>query len=176
MTKTTHVFLLLATVAMIGCGEPATQPVAQSSNFDSSKFLLNAEPEGGLEIIAARESAKDTDDVVVIGRIGGSLNPWVDGRAVFSLVDCSLLACSDEKEDGEECSCKTPWDYCCETPKLPGAMALVKFVDDDGSVIKHDAREVFDVKELETIVVQGKAQRDEAGNLTVLATGMYVRK
>jgi len=32
------------------------------------------------------------------------------------------------------------------------------------------------VKELQTVVVQGIAKRDEAGNLTVQATGLYVRK
>jgi hypothetical protein len=30
-------------------------------------------------------------------------------------------------------------------------------------------------KELSTVVVKGKAKRDDAGNLTVLASGVYVR-
>ena len=42
--------------------------------------------------------------------------------------------------------------------------------------MKEDARKLLDVKELSTVVVQGKAQRDDAGNLTVLATGVYVKK
>ncbi len=100
---------------------------------------------------------------MMVGRIGGSLNPWVDDRGAFSIVDPSLLACSDEKEEGEPCSCKTPWDYCCETDKLPDAMALVKFVESDGSVVNHDARKVFNLVELQTVVVKGKAQRDDAG-------------
>jgi hypothetical protein len=29
---------------------------------------------------------------------------------------------------------------------------------------------------LSTVVVKGKAKRDEAGNLTVLATGVFVKK
>ena len=160
---------------MAGCSNQVSESV-QSDNFDGSAFLLGAEPEGGQEVIAVRKSAQDADDVVIIGRIGGSLTPWVDGRAAFQIVDSSLLACSDEKEDGEPCSCPTPWDYCCETDKLPNAMALVQFVDADGSVVKHDARKVFELKELQTVVVQGKAKRDDAGNLTVLAEGMFVRK
>ena len=38
-----------------------------------------------------------------------------------------------------------------------------------------DARELLNVKELTTVVVTGKAQRDDAGNLTILATGVYVK-
>ena len=32
------------------------------------------------------------------------------------------------------------------------------------------------VQELSTIVVKGKAQRDDAGNLTVLASGIFVKQ
>lgn len=55
-------------------------------------------------------------------------------------------------------------------------MALVKVVDEGGSLVKADARGLLNVEELSTVVVQGKAQRDDAGNLTVLAGGVYVRK
>lgn len=166
-------FALLASVFMLtGCSAP-TEVVT----YDGSKFILSAAPEGGKHVTEARDTVKDAEDVVIIGRIGGSLDPWVNGRAAFSIVDPALLACSDEKEEGEPCSCKTPWDYCCETDKLGNAMALVTFVEPDGTVVKHGARDVFkDLKELETVVIQGKAKRDDAGNLTVLASGMFVQR
>ena len=69
-----------------------------------------------------------------------------------------------------------PWDYCCETDRLPEATALVKVIDESGELVAVDTRELLGVKELQTVIVQGKAQRDEAGNLTILATGMYVRR
>ena len=169
---TSIVLIAFASLVIAGCAEKATEEV---STYDGSKFMLSAEPEGGQNVIAVRETSKDGDDVVMVGRIGGSLNPWVDDRGAFSIVDPSLLACSDEKEEGEPCSCKTPWDYCCETDKLPDAMALVKFVESDGSVVNHDARKVFNLVELQTVVVKGKAKRDDAGNLTILADGMFVR-
>ncbi len=162
-------------LTFVGCSQQDSGTDVAVSNYDASKFVLATEPEGGQDVIAARETTKDQDDVIVIGRIGGGLSPWVDGRAAFQIVDSSLLACSDEKEDGETCSCKTPWDYCCETDKLPGAMALVQFVEADGSIVMADAREVFVLKELQTVVVKGKAKRDDAGNLTILASGMFVR-
>ncbi len=168
---------LCVTLLLTGCSDSDSDSAnVESPTYDASKFVLAAEPDGGQDVMAARESAKDQDDVVVIGRIGGGLNPWVEGRAAFQIVDASLIACSDEKEDGEPCSCKTPWDYCCETDKLPGAMALVQFVETDGSVVKADARQAFDLEELQTVVVKGKAKRDDAGNLTVLASGMFVRR
>jgi len=42
--------------------------------------------------------------------------------------------------------------------------------------VKADARGLLNVKEMSTVVVKGKAQRDEAGNLTILASGVYVKK
>jgi hypothetical protein len=167
------VYGLLTIVWVVGCSEPAVE--VRKSNYDGAKFVLPSEPTGGQNVIEARESSSDGEYIVIIGRIGGGLNPWVDDRAAFTIVDPTLLACSDAKEDGETCSCKTPWDYCCETDKLAGATALVKFVESDGSVVGHDARAVFGLTELQTVVIQGTADRDDAGNLTVLATGMFVK-
>ena len=42
--------------------------------------------------------------------------------------------------------------------------------------MKADAKELLNVKELTTVVIKGKAQRDEAGNLTILATGVFVKR
>jgi len=169
--------LVLIVGIMIGCGKTQTDTTSKVDNtINGSSFLLASEPEGGLGVKAARESVLDNDKVVVVGRIGGGLNPWVDERAAFQIVDPSLLACSDDKEEGESCSCKTPWDYCCETDKLPTAMALVQFSDDSGSVIKQDARSLFNLAELQTVVVRGIAKRDDAGNLTIIADGLYVKK
>ena len=41
--------------------------------------------------------------------------------------------------------------------------------------MKADARELLRVKELSTVVVKGTAQRDEAENLIILATGIFVK-
>jgi hypothetical protein len=113
----------------------------------------------------------DGDDIVVTGRIGGAVDPWVEGRAAFSIVDQTLVPCSERSGD----SCKTPWDYCCDTDRLPQSLATIKFVDDQGKTISTDARKLLGIKELQTVVVKGKAKRDEAGNLTVLATGLFAK-
>jgi hypothetical protein len=48
------------------------------------------------------------------------------------------------------------------------------FVDETGAVIKKDARELLGVKELDTVVVQGKARRDKVGNVVILASKLHV--
>jgi len=164
---------------LVGCSQQTEAPTAEgqsnsesAASVDGSAFLLDAEPEGAGDVIAVREQAGDGDEIVIVGRIGGSANPWIDGRAAFSIVDGSLKACSDIEGD----NCPKPWDYCCETSRLPDATALVKVVDDNGELVEADAKELLNVKELSTVVVQGKAQRDEAGNLTVLASGVFVKQ
>ena len=51
---------------------------------------------------------------------------------------------------------------------------LVMFVDETGTIVRKDAREMLGVKELDTVVVQGKARRDKAGNVVILASKLYV--
>jgi hypothetical protein len=170
--------LLLGLSALAGCSrdtasqsesdQPVTETVAATAAAD---LLLVSEPAGAGGVIAVRQQASDGDDVVVVGRIGGSENPWIEGRAAFSIVDNSLKACSDIEGDG----CPVPWDYCCETSRLADASALVKVVDADGNLIAEDAKQLLGVRELSTVVAKGKAQRDEAGNLTVLASAIYVK-
>jgi hypothetical protein len=173
--KTVVLALCLFSFAFfVGCAVQSTsQPAAPqaAASAEGEKFLLAEEPAGAADVRDAREKAQDNEDVVVVGRIGGSENPWVAGRAAFSIVDRSLLACSDREGD----NCPYPWDYCCETDKLPTSTAMVKVVDDNGTLVAADARELLGVKELQTVVVRGKAQLDEAGNLTVLASGLYIK-
>ncbi|WP_166819719.1 hypothetical protein [Thalassoroseus pseudoceratinae] len=158
-------------LAIAGCSQETVEPT-ETASVDGSKFQLSSEPNGALNVIQAREDAEDGKDVVLMGRIGGGANPWIDGLAAFTIVDDSLRACSDIPGD----SCKKPWDYCCETPKLPTSTALVKVVDEDGELVKADASELLGVKELSSVVVQGTAERDDDGNLTVLASGIFVKK
>lgn len=173
---TTPIVILAGLLLVAGCTQESAPTTSATSatkapTIDGSKFLLNEEPADVATVIEAREASEDGEDVVLVGRIGGSVNPWVEGLAAFSIVDPTLKACSDIPGD----ECKKPWDYCCETHKLPESTAFVKFVDNDGRPLKADARELLSLKELQTVVVRGKAQRDEAGNLTVLADGLFVR-
>ncbi|MFI4874523.1 MAG: hypothetical protein ACIALR_04270 [Blastopirellula sp. JB062] len=164
----------LISLLTLGC---AAEPSAQTANTATgpsaagAEYVLSSEPAGAIGVAEARESAEDAKDVVVVGRIGGSANPWIEELAAFSLVDTTLKACSDIPGD----ACEKPWDYCCATDQLPTSTALVKVIDAQGEVVKQDARQLLGVKELSTVVVQGKANRDEDGNLTILASNIFVK-
>ena len=168
---------LIAT--LLGCSVETSSTTPSSAEqsaklaaVDGSKYLLDSEPEGADNVSKVRTAAADDDDVLIVGRIGGSSTPWIEDRAAFTIVDESLKACNDTIGD----RCPTPWDYCCETTKLPTSTAFVKFIDDTGSVVKADAKSMLGIQELSTLVIKGKAKRDEAGNLTILATAVYVKQ
>lgn len=174
---------LVAGLGLAGCGNSTPAPSAPSGTNAKSNStpaaltstkahqVLASEPAGAKGVIDVRKGAKDGDDVVVVGRIGGDVKAFVEGRASFSIVDSSLKPCNEKGDDG----CKTPWDYCCDTDALPKSMATVKFTNAEGQTVGTDARQLLGVKELQTVVVKGKAKRDDAGNLTIIAEGLFVK-
>lgn len=173
--KTLSSLIILTFAAMTaGCDQSATAPSSQTTSTTSAaptasaEMLLNKQPENARPVAEVRESAKDGADVTILGRIGGAENPWVEGRAAFTIVDPKLSPCAADE------GCPTPWDYCCSTDQLADNQAMIKFVDAAGDTVEQDARKLLGVKELQTVVVKGKAKRDEAGNLTVLANSVFV--
>ena len=153
-----------------GCG---SSPVVQESDTKvgsgDSQYLADVEPEGALPVGEARKSVMDAQAVTLVGVIGGSSEPFVDGLAAFTIVDAKVPCCSADE------GCPTPWDYCCTQDQVKGNIATVKIVDDAGKPVADDARKMLNVKELSTVVVQGTARRDDQGNLTVAASKVFVR-
>lgn len=162
-------------IVIVGCG--GSNSAQTNSNEDKQsgpsaegeKYLLESEPPDAKGVIETLGAAKNEEEIVVIGRIGGQTNPWLEGAA-FLIVDEKLRPCNEIPGD----KCKVPWDYCCE-PDLGKSRTLVKIVDESGKLVESDARKLIAVKELQTVVIKGKADRDEDGNLTVLASGLYVK-
>lgn len=164
-------WMLLGVFAIAaGCNEsPVIQESETTGGSGSSQYLADVEPEGALPVGEARKSVKDNQAVTLVGVIGGSTKPFVDGLAAFTIVDAKVPYCSADE------GCPTPWDYCCTQDQVKGNMATVKIVDDAGKPVADDARKMLNVKELSTVVVQGTARRDDQGNLTVAASKVFVR-
>jgi hypothetical protein len=162
----------LATAAsiMAGCGT-STPPAATTSapSAEGAAYLLATEPAGAKGVKEVHAAAKDEQEVTVVGRIGGDANPWVEGQAAFVLMDSALKPC------GADEGCPTPWDCCCDPDLSPETKAMVKIVDGSGKTVAMDAKNALGLTELQTVVVHGRAKRDETGNLTVLADGVFVR-
>jgi hypothetical protein len=167
----------LTALVAAGCAD-STQtdaPNAAASNpaaaaAPDATYVLATEPEGAAGVGEVRESSNDKDEVTVVGRIGGSEEPFVDGLAAFTIVDPKVAHCSEEE------GCPTPWDYCCTQNEVKDNIATVRVVDDQGQLVAQDAKELLGVKELSTVVVKGTAQRDDQGNLTVLAEKVFVKE
>lgn len=167
-------------IALVSCGlliaagcngstEPAAQSDRATSGSATSQYVVTAEPAGAVPVGDARQSVKDDEAVVLVGVIGGSTEPFVDGLAAFTIVDPKVPAC------GADEGCPTPWDYCCTQDQVKENIATVKVVDDSGNPVATDARELLGVEELSTVVVEGTAERDEEGNLSLLASRVFVR-
>ena len=161
---------LLCSVAALAAGCGKASPVAEATPVRRSTFknyVLAAEPQGAVGVVTAREEAQDDKTLVVVGRVGGGIKPWVEGRAAFIMVDAAAaVTCDDSCPDG--CS--------CHAKELADATTLVKFVDQDGRTLEVDSRELLGIKEAEMVVVRGKAKRDQDGNLTLLADGLFIRR
>jgi hypothetical protein len=175
MTRSTFgSFAVLSAVLLAGCArtDAPAPPVATGPAVDGSKYVLAAEPEGAKPVKEVRAAAKDGDAVILVGRIGGTAKPWIEGRAGFLVIDPSFKPCNEKGDD----ACTTPWDYCCDPKEeLVKGMATVKVVDAGGQTVAADAKQLLGVKELDWVVVRGTAKRDDKGNLTVLADGVHRR-
>jgi hypothetical protein len=173
---------MAATTLFVGCTR-TTDPAPTKGNEDAkvnpkaaqeakAKYLLVSEPAGAKSVIDFKKEAKDGDEVVVVGRIGGSVTPFT-GRAAFTIVDAKFKPCSEIEGD----NCPTPWDYCCDAPdELAKGTILIKLTDSAGKTLPDDAKQLLDVKELQTIVVKGQTRRDESNSISVVATGIYIKK
>jgi hypothetical protein len=172
MTRLNAICLTLAGFAVVAAlaWNGRTTIAAEDGGKAVGQFLLKEEPKDAKAVIDVRKDAKNGEDVVVVGRIGGRKNPWVKGAAAFSIVDEAIKSCDQIHGD----NCPTPWDYCCEED-LPQKTVFVSFVDESGKIVKEDARKLLKLKELQTVVVVGKAKRDKADNVSIQATNVFVR-
>lgn len=169
MLRTYSLFAIIALLAVVstGCGH-SSSAAPTASKPQGQHYLLTAEPTGAVGVLQAKENAKDGEQLMLVGRIGGGQKPWIDGRAAFLLVDDGVApTCSEEhcEEGCAECALA-----------LAEATTLVKFVDERGKVQPTDARDLLGVENFQTVVIRGVAARDKAGNLSVVADGIYIRR
>lgn len=167
------------TVALIsGCGDaPAVQSrtAASETQIDGARYMLAEEPDDAIGVIEARQSASDGAPLTVVGRIGGTSSPWVDGRAAFTMLDASLVLVAEgtdagDAEDGQFCT-----GDCCASERAHATM-LVKILGDNGRVLEVDSRDLLGIAENDMVVVSGKAKKDKNGNVTLVADAVFVRR
>lgn len=95
----------------------------------------------------------------------------VEGKAVLTVFDHSLLSCD---EMGEDDHCPTPWDFCCEDgDKITLGSTTVEFRE-EGRLVSASLEGLHGLDYLSDVVVEGKLSIDEAGNTRVIAAGIHV--
>lgn len=171
MLKNALTFSLLGlTLALAACSDKS-EPVARSAPLPPGLFLAT-EPAGARDVKDIKPGAKVGEAVTLIGRIGGSTEPFVEGRALFTMVDQRVKACG---EGTAMDSCETPWDYCCEPrDQLTLNMATVRIVGPDGQPLKTGLKDVQGLNHLVKVAVVGTVAEATGENLVVNASGLYV--
>ena len=123
-------------------------------------------------------AAEHRDPVVLVGKIGGAPGaerssahfPFDREQATFVMYDPSFETAEGtghQHADGHDC----PF---CQS-KAQDAQAIVRFIGKDGKPLPVDARELFNIKEDDLVVVKGQASV-KAGMLIVDGEGLYVRE
>ncbi len=135
-------------------------------------FFVEKQPENAKDISEARKAGgiKAGDVVTLRGRVGGSGQPFVAGRAVFTLMGRGLKACNENPGD----KCSRPWDYCCDTKEeILAHSVTVQVVDDKGQILRTDMKGRRGLKELSEMVVVGKVASADGKAVVVNATAVY---
>jgi hypothetical protein len=172
------VVALILPLGMWGCDRPADKAAApaakeaQSADVLPANLFLSSPPEGarGVGEVKADPTAKDA--VVIHGRIGGRKEPFLEGSAMFLLVDSKIKTCFELHGKG----CPTPWDYCCE-PKdaLLANTATVQVVGADGRPLRLGLAGISGLDPTREVVVTGTiAPRENTDTLVINAVGIYV--
>jgi hypothetical protein len=165
--------LAIALFAAVGCDRDAavseTQEAAAARAALPAGMIVSTAPENAKGVVELKGSAKDGDEVVMRGIVGGSEDPVAANQAIVTLVDTGVTTC--DKMEGD--TCKTPWDACCEKD-LPAKTATVQVVGPDGKPLKGSLA-AAGVKPLKQLVVAGKARVPADGKALVIeATKIHV--
>jgi len=163
---------LVVVAALTRCSEAPPTP---STGATLPAGFVSVGSADGLAVKAVKERARTGDRVTIVGRIGGSVQPFVADRAVFTIVDPALPSCAD---GGDSDHCATPYDYCCEDrSNLRSATATIEIVDVAGEPLPIGLRGVQGLDPLVTIAVTGLvADRNDQGLLIVRAERIERRK
>ena len=156
---------ILLTVLFTGCGPSEPEPSTTATAL-SERFWQPAPAPNPVSVLDAHQLADSSETIAVTGRV----SEFVETRAQFKLTDDSFTPCSEM--EGETCA--TPWDYCCVAPdELAGGTVVIEFQEGD-RLAKVSLKGYHGFDHLRTVVVEGRPKRDEAGNLTIVASGLHV--
>lgn len=158
-------------IGLVGCDKP-TAPSAGPAESLPADLLVSTPPADAIDVVAAKQAAKEGQPIVVKGFIGGQEEPLAEKRAIFTLADLNLKTC--DKTPGD--TCKTPWDACCEPKDVVAAHSLsVQVLKGDGTPYHAGLKGVNGIAPHKQVIVSGIARPMSGSNaLIVEAKQIYV--
>lgn len=134
-------------------------------------FVKEADPAAQDVSKARKESMKVGQSVTLRGRVGGGPNPFVDGRAMFTIVGRGLKPCNENPDD----RCVTPWDYCCDSKaEIVANSVTVQVADTKGQPLRTGMKGRRGLRELSEVVVKGKVTAVSGQGVVVTAETVAV--
>jgi hypothetical protein len=138
------------------------------------ELILAAEPAGVVSLAEARgRLGLEPRPIVVAGRIEGKgIDPFLDGKASFSLVE--IPADDHAKKPGHDAA-NCPF---CKKRQANATLAAVQFAGADGKPLPLDARKLFGVERGQDVVIRGMGVFDAKLGVPIIqvtADGIFVR-
>jgi hypothetical protein len=179
----------IATGWLIPAADAASPQVAEHR----SRLELSAVPRDPVQVLDVLTQLKKRPqqaksapvaEVTVAGQIGGMPNPWRDshpdfpwfaGQASFFMLDSKVAVqfANHAKHHGGDHNCA----FCQRlAEKSAHAVAVVNLVNEAGQIVPIDSRELFPLKEGQSVVVRGRAELLGGTMLVIHADGLHVRR
>lgn len=166
---------LCSALAFTSCGEKKTTKADDSTASGNTleSVIIKAAPADAMSITDVRKAVEVGKEVTLSGKVMGTKDPFVEGRALVVLGDPAIITSCDLRPGD---NCVTPWDVCCDEPEdIKAAIATIQVVDAQGKPLKQGFKGVNGIKELSNLVVKGViAEGSNADNLLINATAIYV--
>lgn len=167
LTTFSFAAMMLLLLVMPGCGETVDpEVVAIRDRFLKVSTETKETPVSEIRASLKSGEMKSGTPFKVRVRINaGEFPPFVNGAAKFFVTDATGHD-GDESHDPHECP------FCRRDVK--SMMALVEFHDEAGKLIPMDARELFNIKDFELLVIEGTGEFDSEDVMVMTASAMSI--
>lgn len=161
--------LALVSIVVCGCGD-GLDPAARSVR---DRMLSQSAPSGERPIpeirkgLKAEDAASEKRFVVRVRINAGEFPPFAEGIAAFMVTDATGHD-GDEEHNPYECP------FCKKDIK--NVIARIEIRDESGKIVETDARNLFQLKEFDLLVVEGSGTIGEDDTLIIAASKIWIKR
>ena len=156
---------------LCGCGQADPAVTAARQQFVSQASLQGEVKIPDIRKAASAEDADKTKSWVIRAKINaGEFPPFADGLASFIVTDAFGTDDAEHKGGADH----NPHDCPFCKRDINSVMARVEFCGADGAPLPLDARQLFDLQEMQLVQVEGTARKDDDDWLVISARRIHV--